>query len=195
MPDGRPPGGRPPLGYTYAELMVVVGLIALVSTIAVPSVLAGLERSRGLAAARYLAGRFAMARIQAVSRSAVVALRFEQHPDGYTFEVFQDGNRNGVIARDIERRIDFSIDPAVRLHDLFPGAAIGLAAGTPGTSAVQLAGGSSILSFTPAGTATAGTVYVRGRDGTQWAVRVLGATARTRLLRFDPRTGRWLDPS
>ena len=54
-------------------------------------------------------------------------------------------------------------------------------------------GSSNLLSFTPFGTATPGTIYVRGRDGTQLAVRVLGATARARVLRYVPRTREWVE--
>lgn len=107
--------------------------------------------------------------------------------------VFQDGNRNGVRARDIDLQIDRPIEPSVSLPELFPGVDIGLAPGLPG-EAVQL-GGTSLLSFTPRGTATSGSVYVRGRDGTQWVVRVLGVTARARVLRFVPATGEWVNAS
>jgi hypothetical protein len=43
-----------------------------------------------------------------------------------------------------------------------------------------------------AGPTTSGSVYVLGRDGTQWAVRVLGVTGRVRLLRYVPSTGGWV---
>jgi hypothetical protein len=105
--------------------------------------------------------------------------------------VVEDGNGDGVRSADIALRIDRVIEPPVLLADLFPGVAIGLAPQTPATQAVQL-GGTSILSFTPMGTATSGSVYVLGRDGTQWAVRVLGVTGRVRLLRYVPSTGGWV---
>ena len=50
-----------------------------------------------------------------------------------------------------------------------------------------------ILSFSPNGTATSGSVYVVGRDQTQWAVRVLGVTARARVLRYERATGAWVN--
>jgi hypothetical protein len=49
------------------------------------------------------------------------------------------------------------------------------------------------MSFTPSGTATSGTIYIRGRDGSQFAVRVLGATGRTRVLRYLPARKEWTD--
>ena len=67
--------------------------------------------------------------------------------------------------------------------------AIALSEGTPGDP-VRI-GSSSLMSFTPLGTATPGTIYLRGRDGSQYAVRVLGATGRTRVLRDAPGTREW----
>ena len=53
-------------------------------------------------------------------------------------------------------------------------------------------GRSRILTFTPIGTATSGTLYLRGRGSIQFAVRVLGATGRTRVLRYDARLRKWV---
>jgi Tfp pilus assembly protein FimT len=159
-------------------------------SVAVPQTLATIDRSRGLIAAKYLGSRLALARTLAVTRRVSIGLRFVEGPSGISFEVYQDGNRNGVRTADIQRQVDRPIEPPARLDELFPGVEIGLASGTPGSDPVAL-GRSNILSFSPAGTATSGTVYVRGRDGTQWAVRVLGATGRTRVLKYDPRTGEW----
>jgi type II secretory pathway pseudopilin PulG len=168
--------------------------VCVLAAIAAPRLLASTDRSRGLMAARYLAGRMALARAQAVSRSAVIALRFEPTGRGITFSVIQDGNRNGVRTRDIQVQIDRVIEPAILLSDLFPGADIGLVPQAPAPEAVQI-GGTSIMSFTPTGTSSSGSIYVRGKDGTQWTVRVLGATARARVLRWVPSTGEWVPAS
>ena len=53
--------------------------------------------------------------------------------------------------------------------------------------------GPVLLSFTPYGTATSRTVALRGTDGSRFAVRILGASGRTRVLRFDAATGDWVD--
>ena len=136
----------------------------------------------------------ALARAQAVGRSTTVALRFQHEPTGVSISTVQDGNRNGVRTRDIDLQIDRPIEAAVRLSDLFPGVEIGLTPRTPGDAAVQLSG-TNILSFTPQGTASSGSVYVRGSDGTQWVVRVLGVTARSRVLRYVPTTREWVNAS
>jgi hypothetical protein len=144
--------------------------------VAVPQVLSGLEHSRARAAARYLAARMALARAQAVARSSTVGLRFSDEAGILSFAAFVDGNHNGIRSNDIDTGIDVPLEPPATLTQMFPGVTISSSS----------FGSSGIVSFTPAGTATSGTVYVRGRGGSRFAVRVLGATGRTRVLRYDP---------
>ena len=178
-------------GYTLIELLFVCGLLGVITATAVPVLSAGLERSRARAAARYLAAQMALARTEAVTRSTTIALRFQRLPGGLTVSVYRDGNGNGVRTREIDSGVDRLLEAPVRLEDLFPGVLIAVPA-TAATTAVEL-GGSDLLSFTPAGTATSGTISILGRDGSQFAVRVLGVTGRIRLLRFDPVSGQWLE--
>ena len=180
-------------GSSFLEVVFVVALVGVLSSMAVSELLASHDRSRGWMAARYLGSRVVLARTQAVSRGTYVALRFERDQRGYSFGVFEDGNRNGVRTADIQAGVDRQIESSVRLFEQFPGVEFGVNPGLQGASPVQL-GASGLLSFSPLGTATSGTIHVRGRDGTQWAVRVLGATGRTRVLRYEPRTGAWLEP-
>ena len=179
-------------GHTLVDVLFTSSLLCILAGISVPGLLANVDRSRGAAAARYLAARAALARAQAVGRSAVVALHFAQDARGISFSVVQDGNGNGVLSQDIASQIDREVEAPVLLSDLFPGVSIGLTPAAPAAQAVAL-GGTMILSFTPTGTATSGSVYVRGRDGTQWVVRVLGVTARARVLRYVPASNTWVN--
>ena len=105
--------------------------------------------------------------------------------------VFIDGNGNGVLTADIHRGIDRQIDPSVRLSQQFPGVDIGLAPGATVDDPLHI-GRTTILTFSPLGTATSGTIYVLGGDGTQWGVRVLGVTGRTRVLRHLQDQDEWV---
>ncbi len=191
----RPPRPRVEVaardGYTLIEILFVTALITVLSAIAVPQSLAMVDRARASAAARYLASRMAMARSHAVMRSATVALRFDEDRTGITFRMFVDGNRNGVRAKDIAAGVDQPLDAPARLSDLFSGVAIAVS-GEAGSDPLRI-GSSNILSFTPLGTATSGSVYVRGRDGSQFAIRILGATGRVRVQRYQSRTRTWVD--
>lgn len=159
---------------------------------AVPVSLHAVERSRAWGAARYLAGKASAARVQAVRRATNVALRFEDAAGGVTFSIVADGNRNGVRTRDVETGVDPVIDPPARLGDLFPGVAIAIGDEAGGGDPVRF-GSSGLLSFTPLGTSSSGTVYVRGRDGSQFALKVLGATGRARVLQYRPDSGQWIE--
>jgi Tfp pilus assembly protein FimT len=169
--------------------MFVAATVAIVAAAAVPQLTAGVERTRAASAARYLAGRLAFARSQAVSRSANVALLLTTDGGTFTSALYVDGSGNGVRTRDIGAGVDSVIAPPVRLADVFPGVVLSLddPADTlaPDTSA--------LMSFTPTGTASSRTLYLRGRDGSQFAVRVLGATGRTRVLRYAPAIRAWIE--
>jgi len=173
------------------DVLFVVSLVAILSAVVVPQSLTAVDRIRAGVAARHLASRMATARAQAVMRSAHVAIRFEEGPSGISFRMFVDGNGNGVRTADIAADVDPPLDAPALLSDHFPGVAIAVS-GSAGTDAVRL-GSSDLLSFTPLGTATTGSIYIRGRDGSQFAVRVLGTTGRTRIQRYIERTRTWID--
>src|SRR5437867_557991 len=106
---GRPAWSTPrpaQRGYSLIELVFVVGTLATLSGIAVPPLLTSIDDFRAAGAARYLSARLQRARIEAVMRSADVALQVTQNGAGYQFAVYVDGNRNGVRTREIQRGID-----------------------------------------------------------------------------------------
>jgi prepilin-type N-terminal cleavage/methylation domain-containing protein len=107
-------------GYTLLELMFVTALAAIVAAAAIPQTLAGVERSRTLGAARYLASRLALSRAQAAARSANVALLLAGGGASLTVAAYRDGNGNGVRTRDIAAGNDPVIEAPVRFADRFP---------------------------------------------------------------------------
>jgi len=186
-------------GSTVLEVLFVSGVMATLGGIAVPQALTALDDIRAAGAARYLAGRLQRARMEAVMQSADVAIRFTQDAAGYSYAMYVDGNRNGVRSTDITKSVDRELAPAERLSDHFPGVAFGAlpnlppvdAGGTPpGTDPVRL-GASNMASFSGNGTSSTGTLYVRGRGASQYAVRIYGETGKTRVLKFEVRTRKW----
>lgn len=169
-------------------------IVTIVSATAIPQLLVGLDRSRAIAAARHLAQQCGIARFHAVGQGRYVAVRFTQAGDDYVAQLFVDGNRNGVRAADIALGIDTPLRAGIRLSADFSGTRIALDPSLGlGVDPIRLSG-STLLSFSPAGTATGGSVYVLGRDGTQLVVRVLGVTGRTRVLRYQRATNAWEQP-
>lgn len=188
-------------GTSLLELVFLSALLVTLSGLAIPAMRAGLDEARTYAAARHLAGRLALARLEAVKHSANVAVRFVADGGTYRYASYLDGNGNGVRADDIGRGVDRALNPPERLGDLFAGVQFeildGVSAieggGTLGSQAdpVRL-GRAGMLSFSPTGSATSGTLYLRGRCTCQYAVRVLGVTGRTRVLEFRPGTRQWV---
>jgi len=171
----------------------------IVGGAAIPLAHNSVDRTRAAGAASYVAGRMAMARFEAVRRSAHVAIQFIEQPDGYWLQTYVDGNRNGVLTRDIARGIDPPITTNERLDYHFTGVAFGIQPNVTGidpgpfdaSDPVQI-GSSTLLSFSPTGSSTSGTLFILGLRGNQFAVRVLGATGRTRILEFNFGSATWL---
>jgi prepilin-type N-terminal cleavage/methylation domain-containing protein len=180
-------------GYSLLEVLMAIAVSVIVCGAAVPLAHGSVDRTRTAGAARYVAGRLAAARFEAVKRSAHVAVRFVDAGDGYLMRTYVDGNGNGVLTRDIARALDTPITLEERLDAQFSNVTFGilpdvtsLDPGEPfnADDPIQI-GASTLLSFSPTGACTSGTLFIRGLRGTQFAVRVLGATARTRVFEFN----------
>ena len=186
-------------GYSLVEIVFVAGVSMTLAAVSVPNVLNGLDDYRAAGAARYMATRFQRARMLAITRSAVVAIRFTAVGASYSYTEYVDGNGNGVLTREIQNGVDLPIGPPERLAQQFGGVDFGALPGLPsidpggtppGTDPIRL-GSANSASFSPLGSGSAGTVYILGRGGAQYAVRIFGETGKARLLKFDRRTRRW----
>jgi prepilin-type N-terminal cleavage/methylation domain-containing protein len=186
-------------GYSLLEVLMAITLLVILAGTAIPLAHNSVDRSRAAGAASYVAGRMAMARFEAVRRSAYVAIRFLQSPEGYWIQTYVDRNRNGVLSSDIVAGVDQPISAAERLDYHFRDVVFGIQSNVTGIDAgpfnpadpIQI-GSSTLLSFSPMGSSTSGTVFIHGRERNQFAVRVLGATGRTRILEFSFGAATWL---
>lgn len=187
-------------GYTILELLFTIAIAGTLAAIAVPQGLRTLDDFRTRSAARYLAQRLGDARLSAIKRSTALGLRFEPSLPDYRITTVVDGNRNGVRTADIVAGVDRTLTEPEMLAANFTGVTFGIVEGVPdadgqpagGTDGVRV-GVARLLTMNPNGTSTSGTMYVRGRDRSQYAVRVLGATGRVRVLKYDYVRRRWGD--
>jgi type II secretory pathway pseudopilin PulG len=183
-------------GTSLLEVLLMVSLVGILAGVAVPVTTGTIDELRASGAARHLAARIAAVRVDAIRRSSTVGLRFERAGADYAFRPFLDGNGNGLRTAEMTSGMDHPLGPAQRLAFEYAGTAVGLLPGIPdldgalGGSAVRL-GAASILSISPDGSCTSGTLYVHGRTS-QFAIRILGATGRVRLFRYDRGAGRWI---
>ena len=185
-------------GFTLIEQLLVIAITMTIIGIALPITTDAVDALRTQSAARYLAARIGHARMDAVKRSRYMALRFEPGAPDYTYRSFADGNRNGVRTADIRAGIDPPLDTGEHIGDNFGGVTLQLMDGIPdadgamhtGTDGVRI-GVAKLLTMGPDGTATSGTLYVRGRNA-QYAIRILGATGRVRVLQYLRGQRQWI---
>lgn len=200
MPAVRRQRERSAAGVSIVELLFAIGLTATLTGMAVPQVLATIDAARACGAARHVAARMHLARSIAIAQRQNVGIRFEPAGANYQFTVYADGNGNGIRTADINGKIDRPIGEPERLADQFKDVEFGVvpdlpavdpSSSAPGGDPIKL-GSSHILSFSPVGSCSSGSVYILGRQRHQFVVRAFGDTGRIRVLRFEPRTGKWI---
>lgn len=190
-------------GHTLVECLLVAGLVSVLGSVAVPALLDGRDAARTEAAARHLASRIRLARLEAARRGVNVALQVESlpSPGGYRFGLAADGDHDGVRLSDIAAATDAPIGPAESLPELFGRVEFGIAGGIASIDPAEpltddnpiRIGRSGLLSFGPEGGASGGTLYILGPARRQWAVRVLASTGRVRLMAFSTDRRAWIE--
>jgi len=187
-------------GFTLVEVLTTLALALVLAAIAVPITDRMRQEGQARGAAFALAGRCGRVRFAAVHRAARVGLRFTAIGESWEAQSFVDGDWDGVRAADIATGRDPAIDEALPVQALFPGAHFGFVDGCPLIDGTAVPTGSSpprigvsrMLVFTPDGASSGGTLYIRGGPlSSGYAVVVLAATGRTRLLRCAPGAGAW----
>lgn len=187
-------------GLALIDVLAATGLSLVMAAVAVPVIGGTLDREHVIIGTQYLAAQVQRARLESLKRGAAVAVRLEQLDGRTAIQLFVDGNGNGVLQRDIDRRLDPALsvtewldeharDVALRINQ--PLADVGSGAVVPAGDDPMRIGNSSLVSFSPLGSATSGTLYVAAHRGPQMAIRIYGATGRVRVLMFDAQARQW----
>lgn len=187
-------------GLTLIEAVIALAVIAVVAGVSAPVTASAIDASRARQAASFMATRFRLARTQAVNSSTNVGVVFDFAGGAWTFRLCSDGTNNGIRRADILAGVDPCIGEPYRMTELFPGVDVavdpalrGPNGEPPNPDAVRF-GKADLISFSPAGSCTAGSLYLRSRGQVQYAIRVSGITGRTRVLRYDSGSRTWKDP-
>jgi len=188
-------------GAALIDVIFAAGVCMVMALVAVPVVGSTLERERTVVGARYLAGHLQRARLESLKRARAVAVRLEVVDDRTQVRLFADGNGNGVLQRDIDRGVDVALTRLEWLDDQARDISLrvnqrvtdisGSAWLDPGDDPLRI-GNTALVTFSPLGSATNGTMYVAAVRGPQMAIRIFGATGRVRVLMFDAQTRQWL---
>ena len=186
-------------GFTFAELLLALGIASVFTAAAAPQLLAGLDEWRTRGAVRYLSSRLYRARMEAAIRNVDTAVRFVVVGNTFEYVTVVDGNGNGVRTADLQSGVDRTVDHTERLADKFAGVDFGALPGlpavdpsgtAPGADPIRL-GSSNMVTFTPLGASSPGSLYVRGRGRVQYVLRMFAETGRIRILRYYPGTREW----
>src|SRR5262245_46263431 len=193
-------GVFPAPGFSLLESLAATAILAALIAAAVPLVARMVARERLHAASLETALLFRGLRQRAVSEGSAYGVRFVLTAGGWTCGLVRDGNGNGLRTSEIlsgrDPAVEGPCDPALR-HE---GVRIGLPGVTvpqvpPGTGTIPTPadpvkfGSGSLVSFSPAGSVSGGTLYLT--DGQRvGAVVVYGPTGRIRLFRHEPGEGR-----
>ncbi len=187
-------------GAALIDLIVATAVCGVVAGVSLPRLHTLRDRAQVQAAARYLAAQFHHARSEALRRNVCLAFRVSEHDGRYTLTLHADGDGDGVSESDIATDTDFPMAPGERIEDHFAEVSLDVPHDLPeidgrgllvaGSSPVRI-GASRLITFTPLGNTTSGTLYLAGSQGTQAAVRLLGATGRIRALWYDTVRRSW----
>jgi hypothetical protein len=177
-------------------VLVMASIVVLTSLVA-PLAATVADAGRARQAAEFLAARLRLTRQQAVSRSASVGLVFDVIDGHQAFRVCTDGNENGIRRADIQAGTDPCVEGPYDIAALFAGVQVAVDGslkgpdGEAGSPDPVRFGRGEIASFSPLGTCTAGSIFLRSRQGLQYAVRLAGVTGRVRILWYDASTRVW----
>jgi hypothetical protein len=154
------------------------------------------------AAARDLALTFHALRWKSVAQNRSHGIYFEQTAEGWRWFRVRDGNGNGLRTAEVNNGTDTILSGPHRIGDRVSG----VAAGFPGAGPFpKVRGGgnignledpvkfgpSNLISFSPLGSSSSGTVYLTDGRRELFAVVLFGPTVRVRVWRYDPQNGNW----
>lgn len=187
-------------GVALVDVLAAASLSVVMAVVAVPVVGGTLDREHVIVGAHYLAAQVQRARLESLKRATAVAVRVELLDGRAAVQLFADGNGNGVRQIDVARNVDRALtsrqwldeharDVSLRVNqairDIGSGAEL-----AEGDDPLRI-GNTPLVSFSPSGGSTSGTLYVAGLRGPQMAIRIYGATGRVRVLTFDARARKW----
>lgn len=186
-------------GFTLAELQMVIAIVGLMLACAVPSWLSLRRLAAVRSATAEIRSIFHLVRSRAITRGNNTGIKFTRASAEWQYAIYEDGDHDGVRNDDIARGVDRRVTPPRFLWQQPQLASIGLPTYSLkdpdgdrlklGAAAVQF-NRSTICSFSPLGQATPGTIYLTAA-GEVYAVRVYGASAKIRTLRYNRKRAKW----
>ena len=187
-------------GFSLIEILVVVTIIGIIALCAIPAFGNLRRRASCAAAANEMRSILRAVRSRAITRGVNAGVKFVHVGNNWTYTMYDDGNGNGVANADITSGVDRRyFGPAVTMPLYHIAAVAQLPKGLRDPDGDPLKaddpalqfGRSTICSFSPIGSGTPGTIYISDGIDQLYAVRVLGASGRVRVLRYESGKQKW----
>lgn len=188
----RGSGPFSPNGVSAVGLTLVLAVAACALALAAPGAMNLRESVAIRSAAGEVTTALLRARSHALTRNVNVGVKFRKNGDRYEWALYRDGNGNGVLTSEIARGVDRPLGLAIpwSRRDVLPGILTGCRVPDPGSPGSYLDrpedpirfNASDICSFSAAGESTPGSVYLTDGRTRMAVVRVLGRTAKVRVL-------------
>ena len=186
-------------GYSLVELLTAVAVVGSIVLVSVPALDSMNKRRAVRAACSEMRVIFHEARSRAITEARHVGLRFIPGDDGWTYEIYRDGDWDGLSNADIDKGIDRRVSGPHRLLEHTDDIRIGLPSFPladpegkliPDGKGVRF-GNSRLCSFSPRGSSSSGSIFLTDGDEMVAMVRVYGATAKIRSMVYDPSAKVW----
>jgi type II secretory pathway pseudopilin PulG len=192
-------------GHTLAEIVVTMGSLGLITCITLPALSSILWRAMMRGAVVRVQSLLVNTQEEAIAMQKNRAVKFIRDDNGgWSYAIYTDGDGDGVLNADIAKGIDPLVEGPDILVDPQSMAIIGIPADglpdpdggarlTAETAPVQF-NRSTLCSFSPDGSGTPGSVYLRTVGGDAAVVRCSGETGRISVLQLNHWGRKWTAP-
>ncbi|NIM01081.1 MAG: hypothetical protein GTN89_09270 [Acidobacteria bacterium] len=189
-------------GWSLLEALVALVLTGIL--VSWSAALAGrvVADAHTAAAAREFAVLFQALRWRSVSENRHVGLFFEPAGETWRWWEVADGNGNGLRTAEVRDGVDFKTSGPHRVSTAHRGVRLGFPPGGAippippdrgvlgGVDPVRF-GRADLISFSPRGRASSGTLYLTDGQHRLYGVRLFGVGMRVRVWRWDEREMQW----
>jgi hypothetical protein len=187
------------------EALFSLFLLGLLVLCAVPAIGNSVQRFRLRDASRHMLTMIRQARMIAAASGRYTAIRFVRASGEFVYSLIEDGDGDGVVESDIRNGRDREISPQEALSARFPGVQVRILS-RPKISKIPPArgflddladpvkfGNSDLISFSPLGSSSSGTLYISSGDSDMAGIKLFGPTGRTQTWHYDDSTDTWTE--